>query len=351
MVALILDFKTWLLAEELAVDPGVLASYDRAFNDELERAIQRCAMNRPLQQSLEAMRGMEWASYILAALLNGCPRTASIPDALNDIAFKMLSRTGERGEPRKALFDLDPQRDYDLSVGNPLLARFRTFCNRGVLNACSGRVRRLMLNPRRPPTLSITQARRGAEKEADTVPADEIPDRPQSGEQELYADVLDLLKRQSTPEWPLADLFLAILNGMPLKDQRRRFGHNRADAMRRTQKTLLRDYGVRTGNIGLVAMMDRYKDFNANQPDPTRKLRPKPAPKPNLPDEVRDFRSILDVIQKQGPCSLGVLASKRSRWRPQPGGARPASIARDCTTYWPRCWKRVRWQRGEPSTS
>jgi len=179
----------------------------------------------------------------------------------------------------------------------------------------------------RPGTVSITQASRGGEREADTVPADEIPDRPQSGEQELYADLLDLLKRQSTPAWPLADLFLTILNGMPLKDQRRQFGHTRADAMRRTLKTVLRDYGVRTGNLRLVTLLDKYKDFQANQPDPGKKPRPKPAPKPIVPDEVRDFRSILDVIQKQGPCSLGVLASKRSRWLGR-SPRNPASVHR-----------------------
>ena len=319
----------------------MLAGYDRAFNDELERAIQRCAGNRPLQQSLESMRGMRWSSYILGSLLRSCPRTASVPDSLNFIAWRMLSPIGERGEPRKALFDLDPQRDYDLSIGNPLLARFRTFLMHDIRSICGGKIRRLLLSPRRPPTLSIMPTRRKAEKKASTVSAEEIPDRPQSGEQELYDDLLDLLKRQSTPEWPLADLFMAILNGMPLKDQRRRFGHTRTDNMRQTLKTLFRDYGIRTSNDRLVALMDKYQDFKANRPDPDRKPRPKAMPKPDVPDEVRDFRSIIDVIQGAGgSASMAVLASKRSRWlsrKPRD----PASVHRTaCTTYLLRCWTR-----------
>ena len=323
-----LFFQDWLLAEErLAVEPSVLASYDRAFDSELERAIRRCAKNPPLRRSLEAMRGTQWASYILGALLRHCPRKVELEDALNYIAFRMLSPVSERGESRLGLFDIDPNRQYDFSIGDsPFLARFRTFLNRDVLNVCQGRVRRVLASVRPSGTVSITQARRMADQETGTVRADEIPDHPQSGEQELYDDLLDLLQQQSTPAWPLADLFHAILNGVPLKVQRQRFGHTRADAMRRTLKTLLRDYGMRTGNVGLVALLDKYED--ATRPNPNREPRPKPAPKPIVPDEVRDFRSIIDVIQKAGgSASMSVLASKRSRWlsrKPR----NPASIHR-----------------------
>lgn len=314
MVAL--SFSQWLLAEERqSLDPAVIAGYDRAFDAELERAIQRCEDNMPLRRSLEAMRGTRWADYIVGAILRNCPTKVDLDDAVNYIVFRMLSRVGERGdrgEPRKALFDLNPQRDYDFTIGaSPLQARFRTFLANDLRSVCGGKVRRILATTRPPGTVSITQARKIADQQQGTVGVEEIPARPESGEGELYGDITDLLGRQSTPEMPLADLFQAILNGMPLKDQRRRFGHTAADAMRRTIKAVVRTYATRTGNYGLISMLDKAEN-------PVRQeRRPKPAPRPklDLPNEVRDFRSIIDVIQKAGgSASMAVLGRKRSRW-------------------------------------
>ena len=77
-------FKQWLFAEERrGIDPAVISGYDRAFDAELEQAIQRCADNPPLRHSLEAMRGTRWADYIVGAILRNCPTKVYLDDALN----------------------------------------------------------------------------------------------------------------------------------------------------------------------------------------------------------------------------------------------------------------------------
>ena len=261
------------------------------------------------------MRGTRWADAIVGAVLKHCPTKVDLEDALNYIAFRMLSPVGERGSSgnqKKALFDLDFDREYDFNIGtSPLLARFRTFLNHDVMSVCSGKVRRVLVSVRPPGTMSITQARKIADQQPGSVGVEEIPARPESGENELFDDITDLLRRQSTPDRPLADLFQAILDGMPLKGQRRHFGHTAADAMRRTIKAVVRAYGDQTENHWLINLLDK-----AENPVPTEK-RPKtaPTPKPDIPDEVRDFRSIIAVIQQAaGSASMAVLGHKRSRW-------------------------------------
>ena len=130
-------FRQWLIQEERqALDPVVVQSYDRAFQAELEKLIQRARSNGTLRQSLESMRQCPvrtangctgWTDYIIGALLRNCPRTVDLDQAVSYIVFRMLGTRGERGEPRKTLFDMDPARPYDTEIGSPLTARFRTF--------------------------------------------------------------------------------------------------------------------------------------------------------------------------------------------------------------------------------
>jgi hypothetical protein len=311
MVAL--SFSQWLFNEErLSIDRAVVASYDRAFDAELEQAIQRCADNPPLRQSLEAMRGTRWADYIVGAILRNCPGKVDLDDAVNYIVFRMLAPIGERGERRKALFDLDPERDYNFIIGaSPLMARFRTFLTNDLRSVCGGKVRRVLVSTRPPGTLTITPARKIADQQPGSVGVEEIPARPESGEKELFDDITELLQRQSTPAMPLSDLFQAILDGMPLRDQRKRFGHTAADTMRRTIKTVVRAYGDQTENHWRINLLNNVE----NPVRPEKRPKPAPKPKPDVPDEVRDFHSIIDVIQKAGgSASLAILASKRSRW-------------------------------------
>jgi hypothetical protein len=67
-----------------------------------------------------------FADYLLGALVrHGITQQFDVEDALQRIIFWMLSPVGERGLPKKSLFDFDEDRPYDLHLGNPLQAIFR----------------------------------------------------------------------------------------------------------------------------------------------------------------------------------------------------------------------------------
>ena len=67
-----------------------------------------------------------FVDYIVGALIrHGVTQQFDLEDALQRIMFWMLSPVGERGLPKKSLFDFDESRPYDLRVGNPLQAIFR----------------------------------------------------------------------------------------------------------------------------------------------------------------------------------------------------------------------------------
>jgi hypothetical protein len=59
-----------------------------------------------------------------------------------------------------------------------------------------------------------------------------------------------------------------MLRGMPLKKQRQAFGHDKADAMRKTIKAKLRDYATKTGNHQLLRLLDKFADYNPTRADP-----------------------------------------------------------------------------------
>ena len=329
MVAL-RDFKDWLLAEERqSVDPHTLRSFERIFEDELERLIQRCQGNPALQRTLEPMRACpvktasgctRWTDYALGAIIRHCAEKVHLEDAFAYVMFRLLSRTGERGQPRQCLFDMDPNREYDLNIGNPLLARFRRFLINDVRSIAAGKIRRLMLKPNRMPTISIAPGRKKGKQGPGSIRAEEIP-APDTDQKwlELQNDIVSLLNRRSTPDMPLVDLFYAVLNGTGTREQRKRFGHSVADRGRKIIYDTLLAYARSSGNRHLENLLIRFKDFKANQADPNsrrsqKKVRP-PRPMITLSPQERDFRSIVQVVQRHGGrASLAVLGSQRARW-------------------------------------
>ena len=123
------------LVERSLVDPAVLDSYERAFQQGLEALIQR-TRDPELRRTFEGMRSCpvrdrggrcnRFADYILGALVrNGCHHEYDIEDALQRIVFRMLSPVGESGKPRRTIFDFDANQPYDLRLGNPLEVRFK----------------------------------------------------------------------------------------------------------------------------------------------------------------------------------------------------------------------------------
>jgi hypothetical protein len=96
------SFSEWFyLQERSLVDPGVVASYERAFQQQLEELIQR-TRDPALRQAFEAMRSFRFANYIVGSLVrHGIHQQYDVEDSLQRIVFNMLSPVGERGLPRQ----------------------------------------------------------------------------------------------------------------------------------------------------------------------------------------------------------------------------------------------------------
>ena len=82
----------------------------------------------------------------------------------------------------------------------------------------------------------------------------------------MLNDILDLLNRRSTPDLPLADLFLSILRGEGTRLQRSRFGRDRADLGRQVIVQVIERYAQQTQNWSLMKLLDRFRDFSAPSP-------------------------------------------------------------------------------------
>ena len=318
-------FSEWLLQEVRSlIDPHVLDSYERAFQQQLEGLIQR-TRDPALRQEFEKMRFCpvqdrngrcsRFSDYILGALIrHGINQQYDLEDALQRIVFWMLSPTGERGLPRNSLFDFDENRPYNLNLGNPLQAIFRQYLSNAVMTIGMGKIPALR-RVQYPNRLSINYGRAGNDPAYGTVSAEEIPNRVQSYDSEMLNDLLGLLRRRSTSQMPLADLFLSILNGEGSRHQRSRFGHSTADMGRKKIVQTISQYAQQTHNWSLLNLLDRIQN-----PDTVRQQPPAPAPaEPELSPTERDFRSVVDVLEKNNrSVSMAVLGKSRRRWLERP---------------------------------
>jgi hypothetical protein len=325
------DFKTYLLiVERSLVDPAILQSYENEFQRQLDALIQRSP--EPLRQTLVAMktcpvkdaggRCSSFTNYIVGCLLrHGCAQRYDPEDSLQYIAMHMLSPTGERGQPRRTLFDLDPNYSWDLQRGNPLEARFKLHLRHDLAAICGGKIPRLAYTQRRPGTVSISQ---GRGQEASGVQVDQIPDQSSGDWNELVNDILSLLRRQQKehPELPLTDLFGSILSGEPTRSTRSTYGRRESDLGRQVIIQTISDYARSTENRRLLRLLDRFKNFDATQANPTatrsryQPTKPKPPP---LPPDEQDYRSIVDVLERHGQqANLMILGKARRRWLEYP---------------------------------
>ena len=317
-------FSEWLLQEVRSlIDPHVLDSYEAAFQQQLEALVGR-TRDPALRQEFERMRlcpiqdrngrCSRFVDYMLGALIrHGINQQFDLEDALQRIVFWMLSPTGERGLPRHSLFDFDETRPYDLRLGNPLQAIFRRYLSNAVTTVGMGKIPALR-RVQYPNSLSINYGRAGNDPGYGTVSAEEIPSRVQNYDHEMLNDLMDLLRQRSTPTMPLGDLFLSILNGEGTRTQRRRFGHSTADTGRKMIVQIIQQYAQQTGNWSLLNLLDRIQNPDARQQPPA----PEP-PEPELSPTERDFRSIVQVLEKNGrSVSMAVLGKSRRRWLERP---------------------------------
>jgi hypothetical protein len=259
-------FAEWLLAEERSlVDPSVLDSYEKAFHQKLEELIGRTKAP-DLRQAFEAMRRCpiksmdgrcsRFVDYIMSALVkSGCHRQYDVEGALQRIVFKMIGKTGERGLPHKGVFDFDESRPYNLRLGNPVQVMFKKYVSneiRAISMNCIPSIRTIQ----RPGRFSIGQ---GSE-DAGMVSPDAIPDRPQSHEPEMMNDLIELLRKQSTPNLHLVDLFYSIIRKEGPEVQSRRFGMGQVARGKLMIVRTIEQYARDTQNWHMLRLLDRFRE-------------------------------------------------------------------------------------------
>jgi hypothetical protein len=90
--------------------------------------------------------------------------------------------------------------------------------------------------------------------------------------------------------------------------------------MRKIIVQVIEQYAYRSQNWQLLRLLDRFRDFSGNRPDPAHKPLPPPKPsKPVYPPDEQDYRSIVDVLEKHGrSVSMMVLGKVRRRWLERP---------------------------------
>jgi hypothetical protein len=187
----------------------------------------------------------------------GITQQYDLEDALQRIVFWMLSPIGERGLPKKTLFDFDEDRPYDLRIGNPLQAIFRRCITNAVRTVARVPTLRRVEYPNR---LSISYERPGNDPSYGTVSAETIPGRNDRNDQEMLGDIAELLRQRSTPGLPLADLFLSILQGEGTRLQRSRFGYAMANMGRKIIVQTIEEYARKTQNWSLLNLLDRIQN-------------------------------------------------------------------------------------------
>ena len=323
-------FFHWLIQEarQPEVDQSILKAYEFEFKRQLQNLIRRTD-DPELQQQFSRMldcpvvdsngRCRDFSEYILAALVkNGIHHRYDVESAMSYVLEKMLmDRSLKTGQTRSTLFGgFDAERDY-IPGTNPLQARFLKFVQNAVANIRAGRIPRLANNERRRQgTLSIGQ---GRQKDAigGVVSPDEIATRSSSdGDlQTLLGDIRSLLQRKEAAYGlPLADFFDDMMGGMRNAEQRKKYGETAAKKTRQVIIQTIKDYAESSGNFALLQMLKRFEDYNPTQPA-ERKRKPKKTEKPNLPPKVKDYASIVALIEKLGrPVGTADLGKYRRRW-------------------------------------
>ena len=316
-----MEFCEWLIQEERQiVDRAVVQSYDRAFQSGLEGLIQR-TKDPVLRTTFERMRSCPiktssgctgFTDYLLGALIrHNCHRKFDPEQALNYMAFRLLSPVGENGRPKGTLWDFDESRPY-APGDNPLEARFKTFVMHDLRSICGDKIARIRTLDRPKGTVSIMPGRSKDDTQGG-LGVDQIPDRSSDDENELFADILSLLRKQSTPDIPLVAIFHSILKGEGTRHQRQAFGHSTADEGRKIIVGVIEDYARRTENHTLLRLLDKIRNPEPRQPPQPKE--PKEPLKPKLPPDEQDFRSIVDVLERHGrKVGTAILGKARRRW-------------------------------------
>ena len=229
----------------------------RGLSDRRKTLRLRRAFEEMRECPIKNMQGKcsRFVDYIMAVLTKqGCHHLYDI-EGLQRIVFKMLGAVGERGMPHKGVFDFDESRPFDLKLGNPVRVLFKNIsATKSAASAWDASHRFARFN-----ALGGSRLVRRATS-AGMVSPDAIPDRPRSEEPELMGDLIELLRKQSTPDLHLVDLFYSIINKEGPEVQSRRFGMSNVAKGRRMIVTIIQQYAQETENWHLLRLLDRFRE-------------------------------------------------------------------------------------------
>jgi hypothetical protein len=128
-------------------------------------------------------------------------------------------------------------------------------------------------------------------------------------------DIASLLRlKERTAGLPRVQLFQAIVGGMSVEEQRRRFGDRAARAGRQEIIRVIESYARSSGNLRLLNMLRKLQGGADHQAAaPARDVRPV------LSDKKRDYSSIASVVARfDRPVGSADLGKSRRRWLEYP---------------------------------
>jgi hypothetical protein len=258
-----------------------------------------------------------FSEYIYATLLrNGIQHRYDVEAALQYVIEKMLmDRSETTGEPRDNLFRGFKERP-DYVGGNPLVGRFLAFLDGAVRNIRKNRIPRF-LDTRQDGMVRIGQGRARRGEKTDDIRPDELPGRPDADADlgEMIEDITGLLRRKErTHPIPLVALFQAMIGGMTVNEQRRRFGDSATRTGRQIIVQTVEEYARSSGHAYLLHLIQHLSEPG----DRVSQERPV-VQRPALSDEERDYRSIASVVAKfERPVGTADLGRFRRRWLEYP---------------------------------
>jgi hypothetical protein len=316
------QFREWLLVQESAlVDAAVAASYERGLQSGLNGLISR-TRDPGLRTTLERMRQCpvrdqsgscrSFVDYITGTLIRNRCGLGDPEESLAAIYRQLMSPVNLQGQPRATLFGSFDEALPFSPGSNPVEARFKTSVGNAVRNLCQSDRRQSERG-----NVSIVAADRKEKIPTDAIAADEIPARGHGDdERELVGDIVQLLRirQRDYTGLPLVDLFGSILAGETLPAQRAKFGWRAVDLGRKIIVQAVEDYARSTDNWALLRLLDKIRD-----PGTGKAVRQAEPAKAKLAPDQQDYRSIVDVLQRNGgTVPLGLLQKTRRRWTEMP---------------------------------
>ena len=238
-----------------------------------------------------------------------------LEDCLNYIMFRMLSRTGERGQTEECLFDMDTERDYDWTVATPSKPATRRSCS--TTSAALWRQDSPLLAKSETPTNALDHPDAEASRPGvGNHRCGEIrPGPPISPNANCTPTSSRCCRNAVHPTCRWCRSSVPYLTGPEPGNKGDDSGIPGRPGEEKIYDTLVQ-YSMTSGNHQLQDLLSKFKEIQGEQARREKSGTPKaPKPQTQISPQERDFRSIVQVLERNGQrVSMLQLGSQRSRW-------------------------------------